>query len=298
MSATLIDARAQWLAQRRELITAADAAAIIGADPRRGPLAVWAEKVGQVEVEETIPMRRGRRLESAIVEEYAEQTGRAATPWPAYEILIHPTIPWLGATLDATTIHAAPIPLEIKLALGSAGDWREEPPLAHQCQAQVQAQCFEAQEAALAGLIGPGPLKVYDLPRDDAFFALLVPRLEKFRWHVETKTPPEADGKAGTTDAIKALWSGENGDTVALDADTLDMADKWEAALARSEAAGETAQELENKLRARIGAASFGALTDGSFLALRVTKVKGYTRTVQPTSYRRLRRFRPRLKRR
>jgi len=35
------DAERQWKLLHRELVTASDAAAIIGADPRRGEVAVW-----------------------------------------------------------------------------------------------------------------------------------------------------------------------------------------------------------------------------------------------------------------
>ncbi len=288
--------REQWKLRRRGYVTASDCAAVAGADERRGPLAVWIEKMSDVETEETIPMRRGRRLEAAIAEEYGEQTGRSVTPWPAYEILPHPTISFIGATLDATTVvDAAPIPLEIKLALGSARDWSEEPPLGYQVQTQVQAQCFGAPLAALAGLVGPGPLKTYDLERDDAFFAALVPQLERFWWHVANRIPPEADGKPGTSAAIRRLWANEDGETVPLDAEALGLVSEWEGAKAREEAAKDTADELENKLRARLGSASFGALPDGSYLTLKLTKRDGYE--VSPTSFRALRRWHPRFKR-
>jgi hypothetical protein len=47
-----------------------------------------------------------------------------------------------------------------------------------------------------------------------------------------------------------------------------------------------------------MGAAAFGALPDGTFLTLKVTNRKAYTRTVEAGSYRALRRYRPRLPRR
>ena len=41
VSAAIIhDKREQWLAARRECLTASDVAAVLGEDPRRGPLAV------------------------------------------------------------------------------------------------------------------------------------------------------------------------------------------------------------------------------------------------------------------
>jgi predicted phage-related endonuclease len=303
------DARSQWLLARREIIGASDVAAIIGEDPRRGPLAVYAAKVGDIEAVETVPMRRGRRFERAIGEEYGDQTGRAVGPGPEYEIRRHPTIPWLGATLDALTAPspAMPsplpdwperglVPLQIKMAIGSGSEWKDEPPLGYVVQCQIEAACADVTWSALAGLVGPGPLATFDLVRDDGFFAALVPQLERFRWHVERRVPPEADGKPGTSAAIRRLWAGEDGETVPLDAEAERLVSEWETAGVREAAAKATGDELENRLRARLGSASFGALPDGRFLTLRKTARKGYT--VGPTEYRVLRVMRPRLRKR
>lgn len=307
--AILLDARARWLQARRELITASDAAAIIGEDPRRGPLAVWAEKVGEVEPEETVSMRRGRRFERAIGEEYGDQTGRPVGAAPEYEIRRHPSIPWLGATLDALTAPspAMPsplpdwperrlVPLQLKMAIGSAAAWKDEPPLAYIVQCQVEAACADVTWSALAGLVGPGPLAVFDLPRDDAFFAALVPQLERFRWHVQNRIPPEADGKPGTSEAIRRLWAQADGLTVALDGEAQQLVEEWEMAKARQEAAAGTAQALRNRLRARLGSATFGALPDGSFITLKETHRKAYE--VEEADYRALRRWWPKHRRR
>lgn len=310
----LPDARSRWLAARRELVTASDVAAILGEDPRRGPLAVYCDKLGAEEQQETVPMRRGRRFEDAIAHEYHDQTGRPVGDLPEYEITRHPDLSWLGATLDRTTdgCPAAPdpfggtvaesrdgrvvgrVPLQIKMAIGSARDWEEEPPLGYVVQVQVEMACAGSNWGALAALVGPGPLATVDLVRDDAFFAALIPALEKFRWHVEKRIPPEADAKPGTSAAIRRLWGVPDGATVALP-DALDLVEQWEAAEHRIGAAKHTADELENKLRARLGSASFGALKDGSFLALPLQKRAGYT--VAPTSFRVLRRMRPRVRR-
>jgi predicted phage-related endonuclease len=205
-------------------------------------------------------------------------------------------MPWLGATLDLLTVLAGQkIPLEIKLAIGSATDWREEAPLAHQCQAQVQAQCFGSDVVALAGLVGPGPLATFDLERDDAFFAALVPELELFRWHVQTKKPPAADGKPATSWAVRRRWAVEDGQTIQLDQETLALVARWEEAKARERGANAAAETFENEIRARLGGASFGSLPDGSHMKLALVKREGYE--VKPTSYRVLRRIYPRIRR-
>ena len=95
--------RDQWLARRRELITASDVAAILGEDQRRGPLAVWCSKTGAIEADENEAMIRGRDFEDAIARTYHRQTGRPVGALPDYEIAIHPALPWLGATLDRRT---------------------------------------------------------------------------------------------------------------------------------------------------------------------------------------------------
>lgn len=297
------DARGQWLLARRELVTASDVAALIGEDPRRGPLAVYASKVGDIETAETVPMRRGRRFEGAIADEYQDQTRRPVACLGEYEITRHPSIPWLGATLDRVTVGSAATPapsegkapLQIKMAIGSAGEWKDEPPLHYVVQVQVEMGCFGSTWGALAALVGPGPLAAVDLVRDDDFLLALVPQLERFRWHVANRIPPEADGKPGTSAAIRRLWAGEDGETVALDAEAAKLVLQWEQAKDRISGAKDTAETLENQLRARLGSASFGALADGSFLTLRLQKRGAYE--VKPTSFRVLRRMRPRVRR-
>src|SRR5687767_8539180 len=120
--AVLPSARERWLAERRELLTASDVAAVLGVDPRRSPLSVYAEKRGLLEVAETPWMRWGRRVEGAIAEAYADETGRPVRDL-GLEIQRHPDVPWLGATLDRQVLEGSaahplvapgPGPLEAK----------------------------------------------------------------------------------------------------------------------------------------------------------------------------------------
>ncbi len=295
--------RQAWLAERRQLVTASDAAAILGEDPRRGPAAVWAQKVGEVETDEADWMRRGRRLEPAIAEEYSDVTGRPVHARDPYEIVRHPDLPWLAATLDRETegcpanpgLAEGRAPLELKAVGGGAvREWREEPPLHFQIQVQIQMACTGRQWGSLTALLSGLTLTWKDLARNDRFLAAALPRLEEFRLRVQRRDPPEADGLAGTTAALQALYADEDGETVPLDADTFKLAEAWELAGSECRHCDAARQELENQLRLRLGSATFGALPDGSFLSLKTTKRAGYT--VEATSYRQLRRWRPRLK--
>jgi putative phage-type endonuclease len=286
----IVDPRAAWLARRREIVTASDVAAILGEDPRRGALAVWCEKTGAIEQDETLPMWRGRHYEAAIAEDYARQTGRPVGSLPEYEITMHQDLPWLGASLDRKVlatkalpdpfgrwdvvggITSARAPLQIKMALGfvSSKEWEDEPPTYAQIQVLVEMACAGAEWGALCALVGPGPLATFDLAFDEAAFAAMVPHLERFRWHVEKGIAPEADAKPGTSAAIRKLWALSNGETVPMDTpQDLELVQEWELAKARIKAAQETEEKLQNQIRTRIGAAHFGALNDGSYMRLR-----------------------------
>ena len=291
--------REAWLAERRELVTASDAAAILGEDPRRSALSVYAEKVEGIETPETSRMRRGRRLEPVIAAEYGDDTGRHVGSTDPYRIDRHPDVPWLGATLDrvtfGSTLFPSPAdgygPLELKAVVdrGAAHEWDDgEAPVGFEIQLQIQIACRRTAWGSLCAFVPEvDTVLVRDRLRDDGFLGVALPVLEDFRARLRDRRPPEADGLVGSTQAVRRLWAKADGLTVPLDHEALAMADRWAAATARRMGAAFEEDELENRLRQRIGTATFGALPDGSYLTL---KPHGKGRA--------LRRWWPRLRRR
>lgn len=280
------------------MVTASDAAAILGADERRSAFSVWAYKVGELPAADSVDMARGRRFEAVIGEEYAEQTGRPVYPKAdPYEIAVHPDLPWLGATLDMTTERTPlqnlgeedgePGPLQIKLGIGSARDWRDGAPTGYQVQVQIEIACARAAWGALCALVGPGPLRTFDLERDEAFLRLAIPKLEEFHWKVQNRIAPEADGSESTTAALKALYRVDDGATVELGPDAQAEVDAWDAHELLAAAEAEHVDSAKNKLRARLGGATFGSLPDGSYLEWKANKA----------GHRTFRRFFPRRRR-
>lgn len=312
--AVLPDKRERWLAARREMIGASDVPAILGVDVRSGPLAIYAQKVSdKADPADRAWMKFGRRVEGAIADWYADETGREAADLGGCEIQRHPDLPFLGATLDRLTAgneaHPDPLgkpcsrttanaaPLEAKAVAGfKAHEWRDDPPLPAVVQVQIQMACTGAQWGSLAALLGGVSFVWRDLLRDDAFLAAAYPRLEAFWLRVQRREPPEADALPGTSEAIRRLWSDADGETVTLDQEAAELVTAWESAKSGIGTQKDTADEKENKLRVLLGSASFGRLPDGSVLTLKVTKRAGYS--VEPCEYRTLRRWFPRLLRR
>jgi putative phage-type endonuclease len=297
--------REAWLTARRELLTASDVAAVLGVDPRRGPLAVYCEKLGAPSAEETAWMKWGRRVEGAVADWYADDTGRTIFDQGAYAIQRHPDVPWIGATLDrwqsarSSDKTPSPIadvqtgPLEAKAVAGfKAKEWREDPPLHYVVQLQAQMACTGAQWGTLAALVGGLELVWKDILRSEDFLVAAYPKLEEFWMRVQRREPPPADALPGTTEALKRLWPEPDGETVNLDNDALSLVAKWEQKKVELVDLDDEATRVENDLRARMGSATFGALPDGSYLTLKKTERSAYE--VGPTSYRSLRRWWPR----
>jgi putative phage-type endonuclease len=278
------DARERWLARRRELITASDVAAILGEDPRRGPLVVYAEKIGALEPGDNPYMRRGRRFEPVIAAEYADETGRPVFDLDPYEIVIHPDIPWLGATPDRMTAgcerNPAPAegraPLELKnVTGGNVREWKEEPPIAFQIQLQIQMACTKASWGSLTALLAGLKVDWTDFTRDDSFLEAVVPRLDEFRLRVQRREPPDADGFEATAAALRGLFAEGDGTTAYLE-DALPVVEGWEKAKADERAAQARARELRHQLLLRVGPSSFANLPDGTYLERTTVERKAY----------------------
>jgi putative phage-type endonuclease len=280
----------QWLIWRREHVTASDAAAILGENDRRGPLAVYLEKTGLASgPEETVLMRHGRRMESVIADWYAEEKQRPLIDLGPLTVVQHPDLAWLGATLDRMHEDAALGPLEAKaVGGGQVSRWKDdEAPDEYRIQLQIQMACTGAQMGVLAAVLYGVQLAVREEQRHEGFLRAVLPRLEEFQWRVLNKRPPEADATDGTKEALAKAFPNTDGSVVRLDEDALDIADAMAAARVEEKRYKEAAEECRNRLVQRMGAAQSALLPDGSTLSLPLIKQPGYT--VEPgPGYRKL----------
>lgn len=293
--------REQWLARRREGVGASEVAAILGFDETRDALSVYAEKIGVLESGETFLSKWGKRVEDAIAEGYAEETGREVVNPGEFDIAKHPDLPILGATLDRLTDgsarHPSPKggkgPLEIKAVNAfAAEDWKEEPPLKHQIQLQIQMACKGLSWGSLCALIGGLRLSWQDIERNQKFLDFALPEIEAFWLCVKRREPPIVkEAKAGTWEAIKALYPSDNGLGVVLPIEALDTVKTWqEYREVRLEA-----EKRENNAKALLqqwmGEATAGLLVDGNSLTFKKSERAGYT--VAPSTFRTLRLVKP-----
>lgn len=286
----------EWLAERRKHIGASDCAAILGLDPRRGPLAVYEEKVLGRESPDNDWLRFGRKVEGAIADMYEVKTGRKTANLGATDFQMHPSIEFLGATLDrAVWRRSEPRenggPLELKNIgdFTSAKAYEEDPHLHHQIQLQIQMACLDSTWGSLAALFPGYNLVWKDIDRNDDFLQTVYPELENFWRCVVDKVPPPVESHRDL-EVVKRLYPADSGETVVLDIHEMGLVNDWQARKKEAKEKETRAKELEAHLRAAIGNATWGALPDGTFLSLKTTKRKAYTREIEAGEYRTLRR--------
>jgi putative phage-type endonuclease len=181
---------------RRGRCGGSDVGAILGVSPWRSPFDVWAEKTGRSDrgsEPETAPQRRGRLLEGAVAQWYAEdlivtvtQTDQQTVTGPE---------PWMLASPDRMVDFwpEGRWGLECKTSKGSEG-WGESGSIA---------------AGMLAGEIMPPTyalqvlwyMEVTGLPRWDV--AVLFMQSDEFRRFTVLRS--ESDGKA-LVDKVRAWW--------------------------------------------------------------------------------------------
>lgn len=275
----------KWLREKRTVLGGSEVPAVLGVDPRRGPLDVYTDKVRGYSNEDKDVFFIGHVLEDPIGRIYERMTGRDVGNVGATEIQRHPDIPWLGVTLDRITwgseSNPAPGdiwtngPLEIK-AVASIWDssWSDDAPLHVEVQNQTQIHCTGAAWGSMTGLIGGVQLRWYDQLRNDAFLEAAFPVLDEFWQRVQRRDPPPLSGPK-SLEAIKRLYAQEDGQTILLDDPAMAVTvTSWERTKVLRDESKERAKELEAELRAIMKEASFGALPDGSYLTLRTTRRK------------------------
>lgn len=254
------------LAMRRDGVTATDIGCIVRANPFRGPIDVWLEKVGQAPpFDETIRSKWGHLIEPVVRNDYAEvHNVRVEVPGT----LAHRDHPWRMATPDGIVYpYGSNEPthgMEIKvhgrdamwfggLVYGNPGT--DEVPAHELIQSMWNADIADLPRWDLVPFLDGAPIE-FVIDRDDELIGMLVEAGEKFLVdHVRTGAPPPPDGSEAWDALLKRKWKENSLDMINVEneADALAMISDLRAA--RDEVArGETTVEkIVQQLKVKIG---------------------------------------------
>lgn len=285
--------RPEWLEARRQGIGASEAADVLGIG-RKSPMTLYCEKLGLVEPDpaEGEALEWGLLLEPILVQRYQQVTGRAVRRPDPHTIVRSREHPFMCFSPDGFVED--PVrgsgPLQIKTAgIFRLDDWEDEPPLPYLVQVQHEIAVSGARWGALAVLLGGQRFRHYEIERNDAFLTALIDREADFWQRLMTKEPPPVDGSDAARELLRRLYPRETaGLVVNLAADVIE----WDAALQEAKRLKRLNEglitEYENKIKAAMGEAETGVLTNGISFTWKASQRKGYT--VEPTVVRTLRR--------
>jgi|TARA_Y100000310_G_scaffold257668_1_gene265779 putative phage-type endonuclease len=258
--------REEWLEWRMKGIGGGDAPAVLGVDPFTSPFSLYCYKLGITEPkEETERMEWGNILEPIVADQYAKKTARELKIEPF--ILQHPEFPFALANLDRVILpidDRGPGILEIKTTSSyKALNWKSDAPLAPQVQLHHYLAVTGFKWGSIAVLVGGQQLIWIDYDRNDLFIEALLREEAKFWDRIERKDPPEPDALPATTEALKALYPQESGETMELPPEAAVWAHALETAKSFKKTAEESIIEYENKIKALMKDATWGIAPSG-----------------------------------
>jgi predicted phage-related endonuclease len=254
-----ITSRGEWLERRRGLLTASRIAALFDAHPYMSREQLGGTMTGAWSEGDNAAMRRGRILESAVVEALREEH----PGWTIERATTFHSIPEcrLGATPDAffTDEDGERGLIQIKTADPEVWQrWNGRPPLAYQLQTLTEMMCCDLDRGILAVMITNRSLPVYEfaVPRHPAAEAKLLEAAAAWwrEWDAGRIAP------AAPSDGLQALL--DDGSTADLSSDNWLSAALPERATLKAEigAAEKRCAEIDAYIKNAMGAATYGHL--------------------------------------
>lgn len=255
--------REEWLEWRRGGIGGSDAATIVGLNPYRSRLELYADKLGMMpEKEDSEAMRIGRDLEEYVASRWSERTGKKYRK--TNYMYCHDDYEFIRANIDREVVGEN-AGLECKTtSVYSKYDFDNgEIPLYYYCQCQHYMAVRGYDRMYLGVLVLSKGFYDYVIERNDSEIRILMDNeIEFWQHHVLAKNPPEPDGTESSAAAIKAMSS--SSEPAAVSADIKLMMDK-EDLLARYgilkkqyDDTGKEIEQIKQELMVELGDTQYG----------------------------------------
>lgn len=282
----------EWIKSRRKGIGSSDAASILGINPWKSAIQLWGEKTGLIEeadLSENEAVEWGIELEDLIARKYARVTKRELErPTHIYR---HSEHEWMLGNPDRFIVgdpRGMGI-LEIKTTgAHHTADWEEEAPEYYQVQLQHLLAVTGLSWGSFAVLIGGQKFRWMDVLRNDNFITFLISKEEAFWDCVLTGRAPDPDASESARKALALIYPEEKSEECI---DLPEGASQWADEIDRGKELIKEGKALllrgENMMKAAIGNASIGKLSDGRAYSWKVQHRDGYA--VPPSDYRVLR---------
>jgi putative phage-type endonuclease len=260
---------ADWLAARRQGITASEIAIVLGLAPDSWPsaFALYHRKTGDLpEQADSGEMERGRVLEPYVCEKFMARYPEFTVLGDGRSLFASWERPWQLATPDRHVYEAVKPPsgdypiavLETKTDASPGGEWGEDGsdtiPVHYRAQVLWQMDVMGVTTGYVACLfVQPWKLRVYEITMDgtaEADLKIMRDTAQCFLDDIRDGNAPEVDWRPATADALKRLHpSVEDRDVVIAPR----LRISYLAAERRYAAAKRRREEMANRMLAAIG---------------------------------------------
>lgn len=290
--------REEWRAARRIGIGGSDAAAVLGLNEYRSPMAVYLDKIGEV-LQPDLTSEKvywGNVLEDVVARHYA--TVNDVKIQKNNHILIREDIPFMIANIDRDVFspHEGHYGFEAKTtdAMNKKywvdGDI-EMVPLSYTFQVQHYMAVTGYPFFDVGCLIGGNYYVQRRVPRDEDIIGYIVEKESEFWRMVESKTPPAWDGSQSAWEVLKLLYpQSEQGKIITLSQDLEEALFQYQRLdmerldlNAKTKAIEKQRDVYKQEICAALGDAEIGIL-NGVEISYKTVHRKGYT--TKDTEYR------------
>ena len=240
-----MNTRETFLLDRKLGIGGSDIAAIMNLSPYSTPLDVYRDKMNPEVIyeEESEDLKRGKRVERYILQEYCEVNAcKLEVNLPT---VIHPEYPFMRANIDAKVVGQNVI-VEAKSTKCPIAKWEEGIPEYYRTQVAYYAMLSNAERVDVPVLFSNWQYACFTYWRDYEYEALIKKAVIDF-WnnHIVAGIPPEPSNPA----ELQAVYPKiENAKTIKADNEIREKVCQWqEAAIKRKEL-----EKQEEKLKIEI----------------------------------------------
>lgn len=235
---TVAMSREQWLAERRKALGGSDVGAILGLNPYRGPVAVWADKLGKTDDQpDNEAMRQGRDLEAYVAERFAEASGFQVQ---RYNYLLRDNANHVSGNIDRRVVGMkAGLECKTASALSESRFKGGAFPSSYYAQCCTYMAITGWERWYLAVIVLGRSLTIYQMTTIDGDACpdwcensvyVSAEELQAIRdvarnwWetYVATETMPPPDGTASTADTLTTIYRGGGGEVKLLREGDLD----------------------------------------------------------------------------
>lgn len=207
----------QWLEYRRTGLGGSDAAAVLGLNPYKSKIELWADKTGRLpETEDNEAMRTGRDLEEYVAKRFCEATGKKVRRRNA--IFQHDEYDFITANIDREVIgENAGLECKTTSAFARSDFENGEIPLYYYCQCCHYMNVMGYDRMYLAVLVMGRAFYWFTIDRNEVeCMALLHAEVVFWNACIEHGARPDPDGSESAERTVKALCENWNDNSIAM----------------------------------------------------------------------------------